>query len=401
MIPSIPYCLAGYRALTVSREHAASLLELCRRFGIPYENFKSRGDGGITLRFRRRDADRLERLCAEAGIPAEAGREGGLPRLLRRLAARPGILAGTLVGAVLLAASGGVIWDIRISGNSTVSDREVRESLAACGLTVGTPLRGFRADVTENRVLLCDDRLAWLSINRKGTVAYVEVREAVRSPEDPPEHPRDLVAARGGIIEYIELEEGNVRVTAGQTVSEGDILVSGIYDSAQLGMRVESAKAKVFARTTRVFSVEIPLSYSRKVYLTDRGEGGKDLWVEKQIIFFGRHIKFSKKTGHMGNFCDTIEDEKSWGLGDGVGFPLSTRTVWCLPYTFAPATRSYAEAEELAYFALARYLSAIPGGATLLGKEITVSHGEDCLTMTCVLTAIEDIAAERLIQIAD
>lgn len=401
MIPSIPYVLAGYRPVSVSREHAAALLELCRRLSIPYEDFRSREDGGIILRFRRRDAERLGRLCSEAGIPLEGGREGGLSRLLRRLGARPGILAGMMAGAVLLAASQGVVWDVRISGNSTVSDREVRESLAACGLAVGTPLRGFRADVTENRVLLCDDRLAWISVNRKGTVAYVEVREAVKPPEIPPEVPRDLVAARGGIIEYIELVEGNVRVTAGQIVGEGDILVSGIYDSAQLGVRLESAKARVFARTTRVFSTEIPLSYSRKVYLTDQGAGGDELWVEKQVIFFGRHIKFSKKTGHTGRFCDTIESEKSWGLGDGVGFPLSTRTVWCLPYTLVPATRTYSEAEELAYFELARYLSAIPGGATLLGKEITLRHGEESLTMTCVLTVVEDIAAERPIQVAD
>jgi similar to stage IV sporulation protein len=287
-----------------------------------------------------------------------------------------------------------VFWDIRVSGNTTLSDAAIRRSLAACGLTVGTPIRGFEADVTENQVLLLDGRLAWLSVNRKGTVAYVEVREAMDPPALPPDTPRDMVASVGGVIEYVELESGNVRVRAGQTVSPGQVLVSGIYDSTQTGVRVESAKARVFARTTRLFSVQIPLTFEEKRYDTA-------LEPEKSIIFFGRHIKFSNKCGNFSGFCDIMEDEKPWIRIGGVEFPISTRTVWYLPYEITAATRTYPEAEELAYFELARYIASLPGGATLLHKEVTVTHGEDALTLTCTLTAIEDIAAERPIQVVD
>jgi hypothetical protein len=96
-----------------------------------------------------------------------------------------------------------------------------------------------------------------------------------------------------------------------------------------------------------------------------------------------------------------MEDEKPWIRIGGVEFPISTRTVWYLPYEITAATRTYPEAEELAYFELARYIASLPGGATLLHKEVTVTHGEDALTLTCTLTAIEDIAAERPIQVAD
>ena len=94
-----------------------------------------------------------------------------------------------------------------------------------------------------------------------------------------------------------------------------------------------------------------------------------------------------------------MEDEKSWGLVDGVGFPISTRTLWYLPYETVTATRTYAEAEELAYFELARYIAAIPGGATLTGKTVTVTRGADFLLLTCTVTAIEDIATERVIEV--
>ena len=395
MIPSLSYLLMGYMTLSADPAHSARLLELCRRLSIPYENFTTAGDGGISLRCHTRAARRLTAACGEVGIPLRVGKRGGLPGIARRLLRRPGLWVGGILGLGLFLAASSVFWDIRISGNHSLSDSTVRAALASCGLSVGTPIRGFEADVTENRVLLQESRLAWISVNRKGTVAYVEVREAVTPPTEQSTPPRDVVAARGGVIEYIELESGNVRVKAGQTVSEGEILVSGLYDSTQSGLRVESAGARVFARTVRVFTVEIPLTYEEKRYITAEEAGS----YEKYVIFFGRHIKFSKKYGNLTGFYDIIEDEKSWGLTDRVGFPISTHTLRCLPYETVTATRSYAEAEELAYFELARYIASIPGGATLLSKTVTLRHGEESLTLTCTLSVIEDIAAERIIEV--
>ena len=126
-----------------------------------------------------------------------------------------------------------------------------------------------------------------------------------------------------------------------------------------------------------------------------------EICQEKILNFFGNHIKFSKKTGNMGVFCDTIENEKSWGLIDGVGFPVSVQTIWHIPYTVTTATRTLGEAEELAYFELARMIAALPGGAELIGKSVTVHHGSEFLTLTCTLTCIEDIGQVRPIEIAN
>lgn len=395
MIPSIHYMAGGYRVLQVEGCHAAALLELCRRHGFIYENFSHTPDGGICLRFPRSVARRVEVLCKDGEIPVTVVREGGLPRLLGALWRRPGLVVGLLLGIFLIVAAQRVVWDVRISGNRTVSDKAVRESLAACGFSVGTPLRGFEADRVENEALMRDERLAWISINRKGTVAYVEVREKTPSPTEEDHSPCDVVAAMGGVIERIELEEGNVRVAAGQAVGVGDVLVSGLYDSMTQGIRITAARARVFARTTRILTVEIPLTCTRKVY-APQGEG---IQREKSVIFFENHIKFSKKTGIPHGFYDTIEEETSWGPIRGVGFPLSTRTVWYIPYETVTVTRTPAEAEELAHFELAKKIAALPGGAELLSKSVTTELGEDSFTLTCTLTCIEDIGRIRPIEV--
>lgn len=401
MIPSVSYLLVGYRTLTVEREHSAELLNLCRIHGLIYEEFRYTPEGGITLRFPRPAAKRLQMICQERQIPLLVSGEGGLPTLVTRLKGRIGLLVGMLLALSLVALAHSVVWDIRISGNKSLSDHTVRETLAACGLSVGRSLRGFEADKLENDALILDDRLAWISVNRKGTVAYVELRERIPRPAEESDSPCDIVAAMGGVIQWVELEEGNVLVSAGQPVGKGQILVSGLYDSTQQGIRYTTAKARVYARTTRELTVKIPLSYEQKIYETHAYTTNGEICQEKILIFFGNHIKFSKKTGNTGVFCDTIENEKSWGLIDGVGFPISWQTVWHIPYTVITATRTHKEAEELAYLELARQIAALPGGAELISKRIIVHPGEDCLILTCMLTCIEDIGQVRPIEIVN
>ena len=399
MLKSIFTALIGYEVWGISPDDVTSFLELCRSCGVLYEDFRHQEDGGIRLRLSLYTAGKLRPLCRELGICPTVMRREGLPILARRLMRRPGLLAGGLLGILMVIAAQSVVWDIRITGNETVSDRSIAETLAAGGLAVGTPLRHFHADITENKALLTDDRLAWISVNRRGTVAYVEVMEARDPAPLPSDEPCNLVASLGGVIDHIELESGNVLVTAGQIVGTGDLLVSGIYDSTVEGMRLTAARARVYARTTRVFSTRIPLTDTRKVYDGAEKGGDSSVSVEKSLFFFGRNIKFSNNYGNLEGFYDIIENEKSWGLLPSVGFPISTRTRWYIPYTEVASTRTYAEAEELAYFELQRYVASLPGGAEVLNKSITVRHTPDALYLTCTLTCIEDIAERRVIEV--
>ncbi len=392
------YYVVGYRTLTTDADHAAELLELCRRGTYAYTHFQNLSDGGISVTFSRRIASVVQDTAEKGGIPITVKNSGGLPCVLKRLRRRPGLILGCAVGICLYIASTQVVWDIRISGNSTVSDCDIEDTLASCGFTVGSPLRDFRADVLENSVLLSDDRLSWISVNRRGTVAYVEVREASHTPSPESDAPADLVASIGGVIQWVELEEGNVRVSTGQTVSPGEVLVSGVYDSMTEGIRLTRARARIYAQTAREITVTIPLTYEYKNYLFDEADGSGGVYREKLLKFFKKTIKFSKKTGNYVEGCDIIEGEKSLGPIQGVGFPISIRTVWYLPYIMTTAKRTYDEAEELAYIELSQRISALPGGAELLSETVTVNRTPDALVLRCFLTCVEDIGTVREIE---
>lgn len=392
--------LTGRRTVSVAAVDAARLLELLRRTGLLYTDFRTSPDGRLSVVTSRRSARRTEALAPSFGITTLTVTScGGLPDLLDRARRRPGLWVGGLLGLCLLWLSGQYLWDVRVSGNERLTARDVCEDLEACGLTVGSSLRGFKADVLENQVLLHDKRLSWISVNRQGTVAYVQVREAAYPEPKPDEGPANLVAARGGCIERIELTDGNLLVRAGQEVREGQLLVSGLYDGPASedfpsGVRTTHASARVFAKTARTFLIEIPLSYEETRGSVVPTEDGRAPTSEISVIFFGKVIKFSKKTGNAEGFCDTIESEINCSPAEGVGLPLSIRRTWYLPVEKRRVTRTPAEAEALAYLALSREIAAIPGGAELISEQILPTLTDTCFRLEVHILCVEDIARE-------
>ena len=391
----LTYFFVGWKSICVDAQNTAPVLDLCRMFGLAYDRFTPTKDGGMTFRMKSATAKALLSLCTERGIHVLVVAEGGLPRIMGRFFRRPGLCVGFLLSVILLILSTTVVWDVRVIGNTTLSENTIEETLSACGFSVGKSLIGFRADKVQNQVLIQDKRLAWISINMRGTVAYVEVREAVYPQIQDKTTPANLVATMGGQIVRVELTRGNVLVSAGQWVGEGDLLVSGLYDSEQLGIRYTHAEAKVYAKTVRQMRVEIPLLHEERQYADPQST----ILLENSLNFFGKSIKFSNKTRNTGGFCDTIERVYVPFASFGVGFPISWQKTWCLPYTMVEATYTYEEAEELAYLELSRQISDIPGGAEVLSKIITTTRTPTSFVLQCTLTCIEDIAKEQTFEV--
>ena len=387
----LTYWLTGYRTLWISAASAADFLELCRCRSYAYDGFTATQAGDIRLRMKLPTAKRAIKEAEACGIPVTVEGEKGVPFLCRRLFRRPGLWVGGLLAVALLAASSRFVWDVRVTGNQRITEKEVEETLRACGFGVGSYLGGFKADRTENRALMKNPDLAWISINMKGTVAYVEIRETETADGEADLTPANVVADTGGQIVHVELVRGNVTIHAGQWVDKGDLLISGLYDSQQVGIRHTHAEGRVYARVVEEITVAIPLTYTKKVYNTE----DTDILCEKSMIFFENHIKFSKKTFNSDGSCDIIKRVYVPFSEWGVDFPISFVKEWYIPYTLTEEKRTYAEAEALAYLELAQRIGSIPGGAEVLSKTVTTTLGEDVYILNCTLECIRDIAKEQ------
>ena len=379
------YLLLGYAVIRVPRTQGACVLNLCMRGGVVYL------DGGsdqeyLRLCLRSGHARRLCDLLALENVDYCMEKRGGLPQLLRRLVGRPGLVVGALCALALIVASECFVFDIRVVGNQTMTQAQVKELLAAQGFGIGTFIPGLDTDKLENRVMLSSDKIAWLSVNLRGNVASVEMVEQ-RLPEPAPAlQPAHIVAARSGQVMAVELYRGNVLVRAGQQVQKGELLIAGVYDSAATGFRFTRASGKVMARTAYSFEVEIPYEYQKKVYT---GE----VFEKKSLIFFSFPIKVYESTGNYDTVYDTIYIVENCSPVSGVDLPLEVCTERYLPYTTVTERRTPEAALTLAYRELAQQLAAKLQDGELLEKRIRTEIGEHGVVLHAEVICIADIAA--------
>lgn len=377
--------LLGYVRLHIPKEAAGELINLCRARGFLYWNFSFCG-AHACLDCRFFDAKGIVTACRERGISAVVYREYGLPALFFRYRKRVGVWIGLAVLIGLLALSEQVIWDVRVEGNTQLSEEAVEEALRECGLSVGEWRRDLDIDAIENRVLIESDEISWISVNVVGTVANVEIREVEAIPEAEPVYgAADLVAARSGTVENFEDVRGNVVVSVGDDVAEGDLLVGGLYGGEGIPARYTCAKGRVLARTEHDFSVDIPLDYEKKVY-TGR------VFEEKYLIFFEKEVKFFGNTGNLPLTCDTIETVAYAQTPSGDDLPIGIRTLRYYEYEIEPSRHSEESAAAWAHYAL-----RVQMASELAGAEIRKMHTSGMMTDThyqlaCRVGCIENIA---------
>ncbi len=383
---------SGRVILCGSKADSTAILSIVQREGLFHERIWTTEEGELWIALSHRAAKRLCELCREERICLATVKRRGLPDLAERYGKRIGMLLGGLSAAALVFFSSRMVWDINIIGNKVYSSGELEQILAQNGLSVGSYLPGLDTDAIENRVLLSHGEIGWISINIKGTTANVELIETARGGVAQ-DSSANLVAARDGRVERIEVYDGSVCVKVGEVVRDGQVLVSGVYEGGG-SLRTTHAKGRVYARTVREFSVEIPLETTKKVYT------GRE-WTEKYVKFFSKRIKVFANSGNVGATCDIIYHNGEIGLSDGVAIPIGLDTVRYREYREQPTVLSGAEAMEKAFDALESRLNTFvtQTGAELLKKTVSYEMDEFSYRLRCEVVCIENIAQTQEIEI--
>ncbi len=355
-------------------------------YGIPYSDFQALPDK-VTMCFRVSAFKKMRKEADERGICYRVEKRGGLPYLLLRYKYRFGLSLGILLAIALIFVSHQFIWDINVTGNQRMTSGEVIGVLREYGFSVGSYIPSANTDKIENKILIDSDKISWLSINIIGTVANVEVREREEAKsQSVSTKPANLVAKKSGVIEEVRIFRGKAMVGAGKYVEKGELLVSGLYDSVQLGFRYTRAAGEIYARTVEEFYIEIPYEYEGKTYT---GEG----YSNKYLNFFDFSMNISKKSGNEGALYDKIDIVEDCSLFGVLDTPFSWRTERYLEYETVSMTRTPKEAENLAYFNLESRLASLSENTILIKKTVTPYVREDRFLLHCVIVLIEDIAA--------
>lgn len=379
----------GFTEVETDEKYTELIFDICMTQGFTYDSIQKR-NGTVSLRLLSFTANKLIKALSEYGVEARIKRTGGLPKYCMWFKHRLGLVAGAAIAVFLIVFSSLFVWDVRIEGSPKLGTYEIKNQLEEKGLRIGSFIPSIDISKLENRVLMDSDDISWISVNIRGTVASIQVREKVKYPEDDEKPPyTNVVAARSGRIVTLEPKDGYSLVKHGDTVEKGQLLISGISEGEMSGVRLSHASGKVFAVTDHTFSVKIPYEYEEKVY-TGRNS------VEKSLIFFGKTIKIYNNKVRFSELCDIIDVTEVnivRGIG-GVPLPLGIYTEKKCEYEMKSFRRDEESAEELAVYRLKILMEKELVGAELLMKKTRIERTADSLILICDVECIENIAKE-------
>ena len=312
----------------------------------------------------------------------------GILSLLARYQKRKGLLVGFLLATALLIFSSLFVWDIKIVGADVIHENVILDALEKRGIYLGTFIPSVDTETTEQALVLDIDGLSLVSINLRGTIAHVEIREREPNTEIVDRNtPSNLIATTDGQIEALQITGGVAAVKLGETVKKGDLLVGGIIDSSALGYRLVRARGEVLARITKTYQVEIPFENTEKVYT------GKII-SQKSIKFFSKTIKLFGKDSISTSSCDKIESEKRIYLFGFIALPVFITETRFVEYEFLPKILTQQEALISAQKQIFVLREQELSDAEILGIHTSVIEDGNTLKMIQQVECIMDITEE-------
>ncbi len=230
----------------------------CHRRNIRLLHLKRIDENHLEFSLARRAFRRLREPAFRSGTRIRILKKSGLFMAIRPFKRRWGLLIGLVLFMWLVYYGSCFVWRVEVKGCKTISSTQITEDLKEYGLSVGCS-RKIDVNKMENLYLIGNDKIAWISINIRGTTAYVEVREQGVPPKMlDASIPTNIYAQRDGIIRSVNAYGGTPCVTEGQPVLAGDLLVTGDWTDSYGIRRLSHCMATVRAETTRKTQIEIP-----------------------------------------------------------------------------------------------------------------------------------------------
>lgn len=323
--------IRGYVTIKVWGYSTERLLNLCGNHNILVWNIVNHGDHD-TMNISVKGFWALKPLLKKTGTRVSVLKRYGLPFFMSKMQRRKIFAAGFICCMFFWMLMTRYIWNIKIEGNYVLTEdvlldyleeKDVRVSMKKSSLQIEELEKAFREDY---------DIITWTSVQVKGTTLLIHIKEnempdyTDQSGQLSQTEGMDLIAAKAGMVSYIITRSGVPQVALGDTVKEGDVLVSGavpVYndDTTLRKYQYVQSDADIKLRYTESASVKRDILYDDKIY------SGR----QKKMIMFG----IKDREWNLGWGRNTFEDydisseKKQVRLLDRLYLPIfyGTKTV--------------------------------------------------------------------------
>lgn len=377
--------LRGQLRIRVECVFPERVLNVCSARNLSFWDLEWESPTAFTCRISRSDFSALRRAAEKLDCDVSVTDREGVPFFLGRFRHRTALVTGLVACGMALVLGSFFIWEFELEGNKTVPEEEILRALETCGVGIGSFGLSLDAEDIRNHVLLEIPELSWITVNVSGCKAFVQVRERIPAPKLLDERtPANVVARRAGLVLEMQALDGVKAVLPGASVTEGQLLISGVEDTETFGARLMAGMGRVQARTWYSLQTVMPLQVEKKQYT------GKEK-TAVSLVFGRQRIKFFANSSIEGAEYDKITQRYPWSLL-GVPLPVTLVTERHRFYETAAVARDVLEAERAAEAVLTEYLHTLvdPYGE-VKSTLCSARQKGDALLVTLTAECVEEI----------
>lgn len=375
--------LLGMVQFTAQGGDAARFLNLCAAAGVSLERLRA-NPLGFTGWVPARQYRRLHHPARRCRVRVRVVRRVGAGFRLHRLRGRWGLVVGVLCFFALCTVLTGCIWTVTYYELPAAQAAQLAPRLAAHGLVRGSRPTAGQLALVRQQILLEDPSLASLSFQFVRGRLVVQAAQAEEKPAITDNTtPMDIVAGKDGVLESVQVYSGFAVRAVGQSVHEGELLVSHSYTDAVTGNTTTGyAHADVMARTETVFTCQQPLTQTVQVP-TGR------VYSEVTFCTGGLQLPLFRETPLPAAYTETTTLLSAQPFGWALPCFFRVHTVTEL--TLTDVTYTEQAALDRAKLACDQQIAQQFAKTQILSRQVQTDAAEGVVRYTVTVSAIEQI----------
>lgn len=377
MIIKILRYIIGFVAFKAGGGFGERFINLCEDANIPLWNIENK-KGEITACTSVGGYRKIRKASKESGMKTRLLKKSGLRFIISENKVRSGLAVGAIAFMLILITLSQFAWRIEVIGNTEIEDETILSVYEEYGVKTGVKISDLDLGQITEKVLERLTDISWASVNKKGSMLCIEVREKRKIPElYDASVPTNVVASEDGLVLSSDILRGTEEVKVGSAVRKGDLLISGIVVHRDGTEELLHADGYVRAETKDTFNIS---RQNLTVYSLNRQK------KRSAIFFFGVSIPLGAKPDG-----DIVTESVSYlQSGDTV---LPVGVIKTTGLKFSEDTAENGEMQDLiCLFKCAEHIKNLTDNAEVKSSKITVTKSDSDYTCNVYSTCEKNIA---------
>ncbi len=342
----VGFCLINVEGFFIER-----FLNICKNKKIFLQDLQRINGTYIKVKILKSDFREIKHIAKKTKCKVKIEKKSGFPFFINKYRKRKIFAIAILVIAFFIFGITKFVWNIEVIGNESISTEEILNILSEYGIKEGKLKTNIDSQKISNLIRLNRNEFSWIGITVKGTNVIVNVEEVIKIPEIIDKNKNcNIVAKDDAVISKIVVQNGTAKVSVGDEVKKGDLLVEGVMEGIYSGTRKVHAEANVLGR--------ILYEKERKEYFVQNEKiktGKKEEKIEICINNF--KINFNKGVSNFEKY-DTITTNNKLKFFSDFYFPISLKKHTNFEYENVKKTYSNQQLEEKILKALEEEMEA-------------------------------------------